>query len=84
MSDTRVSTSRPGPDLGVAMISGKCDDIGKTEAPVLRGLTGRSPYFHNGSALEIEDLINFYDQRFNVRLTLRRNRIRRVLGNQTL
>jgi cytochrome c peroxidase len=56
-------------DLGVAMISGKCEDIGKTKVPVLRGLAGRSPYFHNGSVLEIEDLINFYDQRFQIGLT---------------
>ena len=56
-------------DLGVAMITGKCEDIGKTKVPVLRGLPGRSPYFHNGSALEIENLINFYDQRFNIGLT---------------
>jgi len=56
-------------DLGVAMITNECEDIGKTKVPVLRGLAGRSPYFHNGSALEIENLINFYDQRFNIGLT---------------
>ena len=56
-------------DLGVAMISGKCADIGKTKAPILRGLTGRSPYFHNGSAPNIEALIEFYNQRFNIGLT---------------
>jgi len=56
-------------DLGVAMITNECEDIGKTKVPVLRGLAGRSPYFHNGSALEIENLINFYDQRFNIGFT---------------
>jgi cytochrome c peroxidase len=56
-------------DLAVAMISGKCADIGKTKAPILRGLTARSPYFHNGSALNIEALIEFYNQRFNIGLT---------------
>jgi cytochrome c peroxidase len=56
-------------DLGVAMISGKCEDIGKTKVPVLRGLAGRSPNFHNGSALEIENPIEFYDQRFQIGLT---------------
>jgi cytochrome c peroxidase len=56
-------------DLGVAMISGKCADIGKTKAPILRGLTGRSPYLHNGSAPNIEALIEFYNQRFNIGLT---------------
>jgi cytochrome c peroxidase len=56
-------------DLGVAMISGKCEDIGKTKVPVLRGLPGRSPYFHNGGAREITDLINFYNERFQIGLT---------------
>jgi hypothetical protein len=32
-------------DLGRAMISGKCADIGKIKGPVLRGLTGRARTF---------------------------------------
>jgi cytochrome c peroxidase len=56
-------------DLGVAMITGQCADIGKTKIPVIRGIAGRSPYFHNGGAPEITNLIDFYDQRFNIGLT---------------
>jgi cytochrome c peroxidase len=56
-------------DLGIAMISGQCADIGKTKIPVIRGIAGRSPYFHNGGAPEITNLIDFYNQRFNIRLT---------------
>ena len=56
-------------DLGVAMITGQCADIGKTKIPVIRGIAGRSPYFHNGSAPEITNLIDFYNQRFNIGLT---------------
>src|SRR3954447_23646583 len=37
-------------DPGRAMISGKCKDIGRFKGPILRGLAGRAPYFHNGSA----------------------------------
>jgi cytochrome c peroxidase len=37
-------------DPGRALISGKCADIGKMKGPILRGLVGRAPYFHNGSA----------------------------------
>jgi cytochrome c peroxidase len=55
--------------LGRAMISGRCEDIGKTKGPVLRGLTARSPYFHNGAARTIEALVEFYDQRFLIGLT---------------
>ncbi|WP_109488138.1 hypothetical protein [Occallatibacter savannae] len=31
-------------DIGRAMISGKCADIGKVKGPVLRGLAARAPY----------------------------------------
>jgi hypothetical protein len=56
-------------DPGRAMISGKCADIGKVKGPVLRGLAGRAPYFHNGAAAGLEDVVEFYDQRFNLSLT---------------
>jgi hypothetical protein len=51
-------------DPGRALISGKCADIGKVKGPILRGLAGRAPYFHNGSAATLLDVVNFYDQRF--------------------
>lgn len=56
-------------DVGRAMISGKCADIGKVKGPVLRGLAARPPYFHNGSAATLSDVVEFYDQRFGVGLT---------------
>jgi len=56
-------------DIGRAMISGKCADIGKIKGPVLRGLAARAPYFHNGSAATLSDVIEFYDQRFEIGLT---------------
>jgi cytochrome c peroxidase len=56
-------------DPGRALISGQCADIGKTKGPILRGLAGRAPYFHNGSAATLLDVVNFYDQRFNLNLS---------------
>jgi hypothetical protein len=56
-------------DLGRAMISGKCADVGKVKGPILRGLAGRAPYFHNGSAATLLDVVNFYNLRFNIGLT---------------
>ncbi len=56
-------------DPGRALISGNCADIGKVKGPILRGLAGRAPYFHNGSAATLLDVINFYDQRFTLGLT---------------
>ena len=53
-------------DLGRALISGNCADIGKVKGPILRGLAARAPYFHNGSAATLLDVINFYDQRFSI------------------
>ena len=56
-------------DPGRAMITGKWADIGKFKGPVLRGLAARAPYFHNGSALTLEDVVDFYDTRFSIGLT---------------
>jgi hypothetical protein len=56
-------------DLGRAMISGRCTDVGKVKGPILHGLAARAPYFHNGSAASLNDVVNFYDQRFNIHLT---------------
>ncbi len=56
-------------DPGRALITGKCADVGKTKGPILRGLASRPPYFHNGSAATLHDVVNFYNQRFNINLT---------------
>ena len=37
--------------------------------PTLRGLAARAPYFHNGSAATLDDVVTFYDTRFAIRLT---------------
>src|SRR5215472_3275615 len=56
-------------DPGRALISGKCADIGKVKGPILRGLAARAPYFHNGSAATLLDVVEFYNQRFNLGFT---------------
>ena len=56
-------------DPGRALITGKWKDIGRFKGPVLRGLAARAPYFHNGSAKDIEAVVDFYDQRFGVGFT---------------
>lgn len=56
-------------DPGKALISGKCQDIGRLKGPILRGLAARAPYFHNGSAATLLDAVNFYDQRFSIGFT---------------
>jgi cytochrome c peroxidase len=56
-------------DPGKALITGQCSDFNRIKGPVLRGLAARAPYFHNGAAADLNDLVNFYDQRFSMNLT---------------
>src|SRR5262249_11152501 len=56
-------------DPGRALITGQCKDIGRVKGPILRGLASRAPYFHNGSAASLMDVVNFYDQRFGLKFT---------------
>ncbi|HZR29603.1 MAG TPA: hypothetical protein VFA71_12570 [Terriglobales bacterium] len=56
-------------DPGLAMSTGKCKDIGKFKTPILRGLAGRAPYFHDGSAATLSDVIDFYRVRFGFSVT---------------
>jgi hypothetical protein len=58
-------------DPGRALITGKWADISKFKGPILRALAARSPYFHNGSAATLQDVVQFYDTRFNIGLTER-------------
>jgi hypothetical protein len=56
-------------DPGRALITGKWADIGKFKGPILRGLASRAPYFHNGSAGSLADVLTFYDDRFTIGFT---------------
>jgi hypothetical protein len=53
-------------DLGRAILTGKCADLGKFKGPTLRALSARAPYFHNGSADTLDEVISFYDRRFHI------------------
>ncbi len=56
-------------DPGKGLITGKCSDVNRIKGPILRGLAARAPYFHNGAATNLEELVNFYDKRFQMQLT---------------
>jgi cytochrome c peroxidase len=62
---TQIVTSDPGR----AMATGRCTDIGKFKVPSMRGLAARAPYFHDGSADTLGQVLDFYDQRFGMLLT---------------
>ena len=56
-------------DPGRALITGKCVDIGAIVMGQFRGLAARAPYFSNGSAKTLRELVDFYDRRFDMKLT---------------
>jgi cytochrome c peroxidase len=56
-------------DPGRALITGLWKDIGRMKGPILRGLPARAPYFHNGSADSLCDVVEFYAKRFNIGFT---------------
>ena len=56
-------------DPGRALITGKFADVARFKGPILRGLAARAPYFHNGSAQTLLDIVNFYNVRFQIGFT---------------
>lgn len=56
-------------DPGYALTTGKCVDIGKVTAQSMRGLAARAPYFSNGSAKTLRDVVDFYEDRYSIGLT---------------
>lgn len=56
-------------DPGKALISGQCSDISRIKGPILRGLAARAPYFHNGAAANLSQIVNFYNKRFQAGFT---------------
>ncbi|HEY6037809.1 MAG TPA: hypothetical protein VIV58_26190, partial [Kofleriaceae bacterium] len=56
-------------DPGRALISGKWAHVGRFKGPILRGLAARAPYFHNGFAEDLDAVIDFYNDRFNMNLS---------------
>jgi hypothetical protein len=64
-----TSTCKTTTDLGQALIDGSFDHVGKIKGPILRGLSARAPYFHNGSAQTLLDAVHFYETRFGLVLT---------------
>jgi cytochrome c peroxidase len=56
-------------DPGKGLVTGLCSDMNRVKGPILRGLAARAPYFHNGAAQNLTELLNFYNQRFQMNLT---------------
>jgi hypothetical protein len=53
-------------DPARGLITGKCADVGASMTQQSRSLAARAPYFMNGSAANLRELVDFYDRRFNI------------------
>jgi len=58
-------------DPGRALVSGRCADIGAIVMQQMRGLAARAPYFSNGGARTLRELVDYYDRRFDAKYTER-------------
>lgn len=57
-------------DGKVAWFGAPEDRVGAPlKGPILRGLARRAPYFHNGAAAGLADVVNLYDLRFGLGLS---------------
>lgn len=56
-------------DPGRALVTGKWKDIARFKGPILRSVASRPPYFHNGSASDLNEVVDFYEERFSIGLT---------------
>lgn len=48
-------------DAGRGQITGLWNDLGRFKTPTLRGLAARAPYFHNGIAETLEEVVRHYE-----------------------
>jgi len=56
-------------DMSRGSSTGLWVDVGKFRAHPLRGLAARAPYFHDGQAQTVKDVIQYHDTRFNIGLS---------------
>jgi cytochrome c peroxidase len=63
--DRKIETHDPGR----ALITGKCADVGAIVMQQFRGLAARAPYFSNGSAKTLEEVVGFYEKRYQMDFT---------------
>jgi cytochrome c peroxidase len=65
-SDGAVSQTT---DPGRAVISERFAHIGQFKGPILHGMAARPPFFHNGMAATLEEVVDFYSARFKANFT---------------
>jgi cytochrome c peroxidase len=56
-------------DTGQGNVTGLWNDLGKFKTPTLRALAARAPYFHNGIAATLDDVVRHYERQLNFTFT---------------
>jgi cytochrome c peroxidase len=49
-------------DTGRGNVTGLWRDLGRFKTPTVRALAARAPYFHNGIAATLEDVVRHYEK----------------------
>ncbi len=57
-----VDSAKSNPDPGLYTITGDQEDWGRFRTPTLRNVSLTAPYFHDGSAATLADVVEFYDK----------------------
>jgi cytochrome c553 len=56
-------------DAGRGQVTGLWSDLGRFKTPTLRALAARAPYFHNGIAATLGDVVRHYETHFGFSFT---------------
>jgi mono/diheme cytochrome c family protein len=56
-------------DAGRGNITGLWRDLGRFKTPTLRGLAARAPYFHNGTAATLQEVVRHYERHLGFRFS---------------
>jgi mono/diheme cytochrome c family protein len=56
-------------DPARALVSGRAADAARFKPPTLRALASHAPFFHNGAAQTLDDVVDFYNETLSLGLT---------------
>jgi cytochrome c peroxidase len=69
LKNKKTGETRQTTDPGMAFVTGLWRDVSRFKAPHLRGVASRAPYFHNGMAATLADVVEHYDKIDSIGLT---------------
>jgi cytochrome c peroxidase len=69
ISPASTSGLRDQTDAGQGQVTGKWADLGKFKTPTIRALAARAPYFLNGIAATLEEVVRFHERNLGFAFT---------------